>query len=188
MAYQAGDISCFGEGIEKYFRLFSKLKFPVLLKKLLFILPALFLFFLLAASCKQKNKNEEKKSPEEILKADKSFSELSKKEGMKLAFIEYIDNEGILLRPGHLPIVGANAIDFLSQVNDSSYRLTWNPDGGEIAASGDLGYTYGIYKLEMKDTVLKGTYVSIWKKQKDGKWKFVLDSGNDGLGSAKSGQ
>src|SRR5665213_97215 len=64
MAYQAGDISCFGEGIEKYFRLFSKLKLPGLLKKLLFILPGLFLFFLLQASCKRKNKNEEKKSPE----------------------------------------------------------------------------------------------------------------------------
>ena len=60
-------------------------------------------------------------------------------------------------------------------------HLTWKPDGGEIATSGDLGFTYGIYKLEMKDTVLKGTYVSIWKKQTDGKWKFVLDSGNEGI-------
>jgi len=123
----------------------------------------------------------EKKSPEEIIKADEAFSDLSRKAGMKRAFIEYIDNEGILLRPNHSPIIGANAIDFLSQVNDSSYTLTWSPGGGEIATSGDLGYTYGIYKLEMKDTVLKGTYVSIWKKQKDGKWKFVLDSGNDGI-------
>ena len=101
---------------------------------------------------------------------------------MKKAFIEYIDNEGILLRPDHPPIVGADAIDFLSQVNDSSYTLTWNPGGGELAASADLGYTYGVYKLEMRDSVLRGTYVSIWKKQKDGRWKFVLDSGNPGIG------
>jgi ketosteroid isomerase-like protein len=121
-------------------------------------------------------------SPDEILKTDKAFSELSKKEGMKRAFIEYIDNEGILLRPNHLPIIGANAIDYLSQVNDSSYTLTWSPAGGEVAASGELGYTFGIYKLALKDTVLKGTYVSIWKKQRDGKWKFKLDTGNEGIG------
>ena len=84
---------------------------------------------------------------------------------------------------GIRPIIGANAIDFLSQVNDSSYTLTWSPAGAGIATSEDLGYSYGIYKLELKDTVLRGTYVSIWKKQKDGTWKFILDSGNEGIGS-----
>jgi ketosteroid isomerase-like protein len=34
----------------------------------------------------------------------------------------------------------------------------------------------------LKDTVLRGTYVSVWKKQKDGKWKFMLDTGNEGIG------
>ncbi len=66
---------------------------------------------------------------------------MSDKTGMKKAFIEYIDNEGILLRPNHPPIIGADAIDFLSQVNDSSYNLTWEPTGAEIAAFRE----YGIY-------------------------------------------
>lgn len=145
-------------------------------------MPALSFFFLLSTSCKQKNNLPKKKSTEEIIKADEAFSDLSKKEGMKKAFIEYIDNDGVLLRPGRPPIIGANAIDFLSQVNDSSYTLTWSPAGAGIAASDDLGYSYGIYKLELKDTVVRGTYVSVWKKQKDGKWKFVLDSGNEGIG------
>ncbi|HSQ43476.1 MAG TPA: hypothetical protein VLM16_00675 [Ginsengibacter sp.] len=153
------------------------------MKKLLFILPAFASFFLLQVSCKQKNNLPKKNSTLEIIQADVAFSDLSKKEGMKKAFIEYIDNDGILLRPGRPPIIGANAIDFLSQVNDSSYTLTWSPAGAGIAASDDLGYSYGIYKLELKDTVLRGTYVSVWRKQKDGKWKFVLDSGNEGIGS-----
>ena len=76
--------------------------------------------------------------PHEIIKADEAFSEMSRKAGMKKAFMEYIDNEGILLRPDHLPIIGANAIDYLSQVNDSSYTLTWSPGGGEIATSETL--------------------------------------------------
>lgn len=154
----------------------------MLLKKIRLVLPAFICTILIFASCKEKKNVVKKISADEILKTDKAFSELSKKEGMKRAFIEYIDNEGILLRPNHLPIIGANAIDYLSQVNDSSYTLTWSPGGGEVAASGELGYTFGIYKLALKDTVLKGTYVSIWKKQKDGKWKFKLDTGNEGIG------
>jgi ketosteroid isomerase-like protein len=157
-------------------------------KKLLFILPAISFFFLPLISCKQKDTLSKKRPTEEIIKADEAFSDLSKKEGMKRAFIEYIDNEGILLRPGHSPIIGANAIDFLSQVNDSSYTLTWSPAGAGIAASEDMGYSYGIYKLELKDTVLRGTYVSVWKKQKDGKWKFILDSGNEGIGETGNEQ
>ncbi|MEO8764154.1 MAG: hypothetical protein ABI416_07700 [Ginsengibacter sp.] len=137
--------------------------------------------FSFTISCKTKKTPVKNNTPEEIIKADEAFSTMSHKAGMKKAFLEYIDNEGILLRSNHPPIIGADAIDFLSQVNDSSYTLTWSPGGGEIAASADLGYTYGIYKLEMKDTVFRGTYVSIWKRQKDGKWKFVLDSGNEGV-------
>ncbi|MEP6926012.1 MAG: DUF4440 domain-containing protein, partial [Ginsengibacter sp.] len=148
-----------------------------MLKKIHFILPVLISLLFFFISCKRRTNLVKNISPDEIIKADEAFSEMSHKAGMKKAFIEYIDNEGILLRPNHPPIAGADAIDFLSQANDSSYILTWKPGGGEIASSADMGYTYGIYNLEMKDTILQGTYVSIWKKQKDGKWKFVLDSG-----------
>jgi ketosteroid isomerase-like protein len=48
--------------------------------------------------------------------------------------------------------------------------------------SGDLGYTYELFTVTAKDTTMQGTYVSIWKKQKDGNWKFVLDTGNPGGG------
>ena len=62
--------------------------------------------------------------------------------------------------------------------------MTWEPKDGVIARSGELGYTYGVYAMRpsLKDTVIYGTYVSIWKKEKGGKWKYVLDSGNEGIG------
>src|SRR6478672_9850503 len=117
------------------------------LTKIYFILPVLICSSWLVISCKPKTRLVKNISPDEIIKTDEAFSELSRKSGMKKAFIEYINNEGILLRPNHPPIVSADAIDFLSQINDSSYTLTWSPGGGEIAASADLGYTYGIYKF-----------------------------------------
>lgn len=147
------------------------------------ILPLLILFTL--NSCFNAKTKNESKWRADILNTDKEFSNMSKQQGMKKAFIEYMDNDGILLRPGHLPIVGANAIEYLSEQNDSSFILTWVPDIAQVAASGDLGYSYGIYNLQLQDTTLQGTYVSIWKKQKDGKWKFVLDTGNPGIRNEK---
>lgn len=120
-----------------------------------------------------------------LMRADQAFSDFSLAKGMKAAFIEYIDSNGVLLRSGHLPIVGANAIDFLVQQDDTGYSMSWRPENAFVSQSADLGYTYGVYALKPNsmDTVLYGTYVSIWRKQGDGKWKFVLDSGNDGIDS-----
>jgi ketosteroid isomerase-like protein len=60
--------------------------------------------------------------------------------------------------------------------------MSWKPKGGFLAKSNDLGYTYGVYKIITGDSALTGTYLSIWRKQKDGTWKVVLDTGNQGTG------
>ncbi|MDB5200086.1 MAG: hypothetical protein JWO92_2049 [Chitinophagaceae bacterium] len=137
------------------------------------------------AGCPTMQINKEAAWRNEIIKTDKEFSKASSTQGMKKAFIEYMDDDGVLLRPNHPPIIGANAIEYLTEQDDSTYTLTWVPSSAQVAASGDLGYSYGIYNLELQDTTLQGTYVSIWKKQKDGKWKFVLDTGNEGIRNAK---
>jgi len=74
----------------------------------------------------------------------------------------------------------AKGMGFLDQKDN---RLTWMPVGADISASGDLGYTYGTFEFRSKDkdgkpVVDHGKYTSIWKKQKDGSWKVVLDMGN----------
>jgi len=124
------------------------------------------------------------------MEVDRAFSVMSEEKGMKAAFLEYIDSNGVLLRPGNLPIAGADAIDYLIQQNDSAYTLKWEPRNGAVSKSGELGYTYGIYALRpsIKDTIIYGTYVSIWKKEKSGKWKFVLDTGNEGIGDTGNEQ
>ena len=155
------------------------------LKKIILLASAFFIATASFFSCDLKTDTIVKNpSAGEIMNADLAFSDMSRQVGMKKAFLEYMDNDGILLRPNHPPIVGAEAIDFLSQLNDTSYTLTWKPSKAEIAKSGDLGFSYGIYELKTKDTTFKGTYVSIWKKQSSGGWKFVLDSGNEGISPA----
>jgi ketosteroid isomerase-like protein len=68
-------------------------------------------------------------------------------------------------------------------LDDKNNHLIWTPVYADMAASGDLGYTFGTYEFRSKDkdskpTVEYGKYASIWKKQKDGTWKVVMDMGN----------
>ncbi|MEO7444081.1 MAG: hypothetical protein ABIT96_02750 [Ferruginibacter sp.] len=118
-----------------------------------------------------------------LLEMDSKFSDYSEEHGMHMAFLEFMDSNAVLLRPGHLPIVGAHAVDYLIGQDDAAYTLQWKTKDAMVASGGDMGFTYGIWALKPKvqDTVLYGTYVSIWKKGANGKWKFVLDSGNEGI-------
>jgi ketosteroid isomerase-like protein len=131
-------------------------------------------------SCDLQNQTTKVSSTNDIMNADMAFSDMSRQVGMKKAFLQYIDNEGTLLRPGHLPIVGADAIDYLSKLSDTAYSLSWKPTHAEISKSGDLGYTYGTYQLKLEGNTLTGTYVNIWKKENGGEWRFVLNSDNPG--------
>lgn len=145
------------------------------------------LLSVLVVSCDSSEKENPGTGPDkfQLLEVDRAFSDMSVERGMKAAFLEYIDSNGVLLRPGEMPIIGASAIDFLVRQDDSRFELKWEPGGAEIASSGDMGYTYGVYEMKVKgtDSSLFGNYVTIWKKQKDGKWKFSLDSGNEGIHS-----
>jgi ketosteroid isomerase-like protein len=136
-------------------------------------------------SCNNSKEADLTKETESMKQADIAFSDLSERKGMKTAFLQYLDSSGILLRPDHYPIVGNDAQQFFQHINDSAFTLTWVPQYASVSKSGELGYTYGIYTYTNEDTTFQGTYVSIWRKQADGNWKFVLDTGNPGLGNGK---
>ena len=146
------------------------------------------ILLVLFMSCSQKKEQPaDQKASKclELKEVDREFSEKSKKEGMKSAYIEFLDSNGVILRANELPIVGANAIDYLIQQNDADYMLTWDPQYADIAESGELGFTYGIFFMKSKqiDTSFYGTYTNVWKKQPDGKWKLFLNTFNTGLGN-----
>jgi ketosteroid isomerase-like protein len=116
----------------------------------------------------------------ELMKTDQDFCLMSIEKGMKEAFISYAADTVIMLRQGSLPLFGkAELIRHLKTLPDNQVHLRWVPVVAE--ASGNLGYTFGKWELRVtgKDTVQYGTYVTIWKKFPDGKWRYVLDGGND---------
>lgn len=144
--------------------------------------PALWILLLCAWACKSSVPQDTALARQAVLKADTDFSNLSRSKGFRYAFLAYADSTAVLLREQHPPMEGHAAFKYIESMNDSGVTLTWEPTFGSVAASGDLSYTYGIYTFTSKDTTTRGTYVTIWKKDASGNWKFVLDTGNEGLG------
>jgi ketosteroid isomerase-like protein len=147
---------------------------------------SVFLFLVLLLSACDETKRHERLT-RELLDIDIGFAEQSSAKGSHAAFLEYIDDSCVLLRPNRKPVLGRAKIEEMFSTPDTSFTLNWDPQFAEVSQSGDLGYTYGIYTIQMDSpegpvVTKEGTYVTIWKKDKNGTWKFVLDTGNQGLG------
>jgi len=152
------------------------------MKKILFLFVCISLF-----ACKTKVERHR----DLLIKTDKEFSEMSVKLGMKKAFLFFADEQAVKLKDNSYPIVGKAALNKdYGEHYDSTLFLTWTPSFVEVSESNDLGYTYGIFTLKRvkgdnEEVVGKGSYITIWKKQADGSWKWVLDTGTEGLGKAQ---
>ena len=119
-----------------------------------------------------------------LLQADRDFSALSVKKGSRVAFDRFMADSAVMLRPNAEPFRGREAIRSLFPAR-STGTLAWEPYFADIAAAGDLGYTLGAYTYTFTDTEGKervgaGNYITIWKKQSDGTWKYVFDTGQEG--------
>ena len=115
---------------------------------------------------------------EEIRQTEKAFADMVAEEGLHKAFVTFAADDAVLLRNDKL-FMGKAAIDSLYAGYDSK-GLTWSPEHIEVAASGDLAYTYGYYTNTYTDEdgneqQSTGVFHSVWKRQKDGSWKYVWD-------------
>ncbi len=115
-----------------------------------------------------------------LLKLEADFARAVAERGHD-GFVSYFAEDGVELADGG----GINSRnDLLKQgAWPPDMALSWTPVKAEMAAFGDLGYTYGNYLLKTKSkdgrlVTHYGKYVSIWKKQKDGSWEVALDMGN----------
>jgi ketosteroid isomerase-like protein len=148
----------------------------------------LFVFIIILIVILSCSKNSKNRNIGILSLTDKEFSEMSVKEGMYKAFLSYIAEDGVILRDNSYPSRGREALkERFTGKSDTSFVLSWEPLYEKISESGDIGYTYGIYTNKVRSTgeISKGTYLTIWQKQADGTWKFVLDTGTEGL-SGKS--
>ena len=116
----------------------------------------------------------------EIVETEKEFSALAQREGIPAAFVAFAAEGAVLMRNNSL-IIGKEALSESLQGSASeNVSLSWKPDFVDVAASGDLGYTYGKFIYTSTDSLgnesmQEGVFHTVWKRQADGTWKFVWD-------------
>jgi ketosteroid isomerase-like protein len=129
-----------------------------------------------------KQENSIEKWKKEIIETELAFAQMAQKEGISKAFLTYAAEDAVLMRNNSL-IIGMESIreNFNNQKAElGSVSLTWKPDFVDVSSSGDLGYTYGKYGCTIIESagienIDTGIFHTVWKRQPDGKWKFVWD-------------
>jgi len=138
------------------------------------------LFLLSLVACTNSTIVDQAKVKLEILAVEKEFNEMASSEGIAEAFLFFADSNAVLNRNNVL-IKGKEEIKkYLEGLHMQNIKLDWTPDFVDVAASGDLAYTYGKYKLSRRtengevvsDT---GIFHTVWRKQANGSWKYVWD-------------
>ncbi len=147
------------------------------------ILRLTLLLSVLAYSCNTNMKQDSiEKWKNEITDTEQEFAKMAHDEGIPKAFLTYAAKDVVLHRNNSL-IIGIDSLRESYKNNKSEFAklsLTWKPDFVDVSLSGDLGYTYGKYIYTITDStgkknVVEGIFHTVWKRQADGKWKFVWD-------------
>lgn len=145
---------------------------------------AIIYLFLFAIGCSRGiTMHHPEKLKQELKDAEQSFSNASAQKGFYHAMLDVAADEIALFNDGDTIL---HNIDFIKKSiakypngTKAPFKITWEAKKIDVAASGDLGYTYGWFILTRKDSlgnekITKGLYSSVWKKI-NGTWRLVMD-------------
>ena len=116
-------------------------------------------------------------NPAELLDLDRAFAkeaEAASRPGTKdytAAYKAHVDDNVRFYRRMHFPVEGSKRLTVALDPGP----VTWEPQEGFVAASGDLGCTRGILRHTQQDgTQTTCSYVRMWRKTGPA-WKLTLD-------------
>src|SRR5690348_18440812 len=104
------------------------------------------------------------------------MSDLAMKEGFNHSIFLNADTNIVKFEQNQLPLIGKNNLAAILEKSGDIKTLSWKPVGADVAASGDLGYTWGNWKYQAPDTAYYGNYFTAWKNKKTavGKWPLMV--------------
>lgn len=117
---------------------------------------------------------------QDMVTTEQAFSKMAEDKNARDAFVAFIADDGLLFRPG-----AVNGKQWMQEhpvpASEKNPLLAWQPAFAGMSVSGDLGFTTGPWEFKADRGDEKpsgyGDFVTVWKKQADGTWKFVVDLG-----------
>lgn len=107
---------------------------------------------------------------DQIAASERAFAADGLERGIGPSFVTWAAPDGVVLRPD--PV---NARERYAK-GPAARGLVWWPSHVGAARSGDLGFDFGPWTFGGS----QGWFFTIWRKQPDGSWRWLLDHGFDG--------
>ena len=121
---------------------------------------------------------------EEMMETDQAFAAMAQNEGVAPAFAAYAAHDVRMFPDGGASYSGqAKMLERFANWPEGA-TLQWTPVEGMAGAAGDFGFTWGRFVFKAvgengDESFAYGKYVSVWRREETGNWKFVADIGND---------
>lgn len=115
----------------------------------------------------------------ELMAADVAFAAMARAQGVPAAFTEYAASDALMVSRSNI-VSGQDGVAQRFASWPQGARLEWNPEGGRVAARGDMGWTWGNSVYVAPDGArTPGRYVTVWTRDYEGRWRFAFDGGLD---------
>jgi hypothetical protein len=115
-------------------------------------------------------------NPGEVIATERAFARMAREKGTWTAFRHYATGDALWPSPG---LVGVQAS--LKDVPDPAQPVLWGPDAAWSSCDGSFAVTTG-------EAVFPGgrksRFLTVWQRQRDGEYRWVLDQGFDSAGGA----
>jgi len=108
-----------------------------------------------------------------VIAAERAFAARHQEVSVKRAFLEFSAPDGVSVEAPGVKNVH-DSWNARPDRNNAGF-IKWWPAFAGVARSGDLGFTTG--PAVFGDNAGFSTYFTIWKKQPDGSWKWLIDLG-----------
>ncbi len=119
-----------------------------------------------------------------ILKADNAWDSVSALNSAD-GWLSYYTDDAIMMPPGEKVCLdkASRAVSIKNMFATPGANMRFQATKTEVAKSGELGYSSGVYQFGYKDAAGKdahetGKFCETWKKQADGSWKCIVDIWN----------
>jgi ketosteroid isomerase-like protein len=144
--------------------------------------PLVLAMLVLASPAWAQDPHKQEKARRAIEKAEADFEKARAERGLEGWLSFFADDTADFVRGGPFTFTKEEMRKRLQPIFDPADKLTWKPVRVEVAESGELAYSLGTWELvgktpDGKEVTQTGKYLTAWKKQKDGSWKVVADTG-----------
>lgn len=113
---------------------------------------------------------------QKLVDTEKAFAKLAADKDTRTAFLAYMTDDAVVFNPEQ-----TTAKPFWEARKPNNSLLSWAPNFADISNNGILGYTTGNWEWRAKgkdDTPSAfGDFITLWLRQPDGKYKWVVDLG-----------